>query len=200
MIQRDTTRWYNEILFGDDQWTDYDFTVDAMRVGGGDSFSLFFRSTQPGNVFDFTIAGDGNKTCSLQARERLHTSTLKSYDFSLRDGAWYTARVHVRGNHFVCARSTTGTTRRETRVFDVFDDRHARGRVGLQTFGASFRFKNIKVTDPDGRVLWEGLPAVDSTAPSEFAAPLIKRGHRLELMTTRISRRFHPPSFQRPVG
>ena len=146
--------------------------VDRLRLYGrrhasrrGSSFSLFFRSTQPGHDFDYTIAGDGNKTCTLQARERPNSSTLKSYDFSLRDGAWYTARVHVRGNHVVCSiyDSHNGT---ETRVFDVYDDRHPRGRVGLQTFGASFRFKNIKVTSPDGRVLWEGLPAVASTTPT----------------------------------
>ena len=31
------------IAFGDVNWTDYDFTVDAMRLGPGDSFTLFFR-------------------------------------------------------------------------------------------------------------------------------------------------------------
>ena len=34
LVQTDATRWYSELLFGDEQWTDYDFTVDAMRVGG----------------------------------------------------------------------------------------------------------------------------------------------------------------------
>ena len=27
------------IAFGDVNWTDYDFTVDAMRLGPGDSFT-----------------------------------------------------------------------------------------------------------------------------------------------------------------
>ena len=114
--------------------------------------------------------GTATKPARCKPVNRPLSSTLKSYDFSLRDGAWYTARVHVRGNHFVCSiyDSHNGT---ETRVFDVYDDRHPRGRVGLQTFGASFRFKNIKVTAPDGRVLWEGLPAVASTTPPEFSRP-----------------------------
>jgi serine/threonine protein kinase len=170
LVQTDAARWYNELFFGNEQWTDYDFTVDAMRDGGGSSFSLFFRSTQPGNEFDYTIAGDGYKTCTLQARERPQSSTLKSHDFSLRDGTWYTARVHVRGNHIVCSIYDTYNAT-ETRVFDVYDDRHPRGRVGLQTFGASFRFKNIRVIAPDGRVLWEGAPAVATTTPPEFSGP-----------------------------
>ncbi len=34
--------------------------------------------------------------------------------------------------------------------------------MGLETFTSSFRFRNIKVTSPDGKVLWEGPPAVGS--------------------------------------
>jgi serine/threonine protein kinase len=168
LVQTDTM--FSELLFGDDRWTDYEFKVDVMRVGGGNSFSLFFRSTARGDQFDYKIAGDGNKTCHAYAREQGRTSALNSYDLSLRDGAWYTARVHVRGNHLVCSIYDNYNST-ETRVFDIVDDRHPRGRVGLQTFGSSFRFKNIKVTAPDGKVLWEGLPAIESMKPAEFSKP-----------------------------
>ena len=53
------------------------------------------------------------------------------------------------------------------RLFDFHDERHPKGRVGLQTFGSSVRFKNIKVTSPEGKVLWEGPPAVASPKPTE---------------------------------
>ena len=48
-----------------------------------------------------------------------------------------------------------------------FHDKHnAKGRVGLQTFGSLVRFENIRVTSPDGKVLWDGPPAIEaSTQP-----------------------------------
>ncbi len=72
--------------------------------------------------------------------------------------------MHVRGDSFACFLFDNEVGRDIGRL-DVEDDLHPKGRVGLQTFGAAFRFKNIKVTAPDGRVLWEGLPAVESKSP-----------------------------------
>jgi hypothetical protein len=43
-------------------------------------------------------------------------------------------------------------------VFKVDHERHTAGRVGLRTFNTQARFRNLKVTDPDGKTLFEGLP------------------------------------------
>jgi hypothetical protein len=42
------------------------------------------------------------------------------------------------------------------------EPRHATGCVGLLTMQGKYRFRDIKVTAPDGQVLLEGLPDVDS--------------------------------------
>jgi hypothetical protein len=34
------------------------------------------------------------------------------------------------------------------------------GAICLRMWALSVRFRNIKVNDPDGNVLWEGLPAL----------------------------------------
>ncbi len=170
LVQTDAMGSYSELLFGDNQWTDYDFKVDAMRVGGGNSFSLFFRSTDRSDCLQYVVSGDSNKSCYAEAHEPGKTRWLKSYDFSLQDRQWYTVRVHLRGNHVVCSLYDKASGR-DIRLFDFDDKRHPKGRVGLQTLGSSVRFKNIKVTAPDGRVLWEGPPAIDSTKLSELATP-----------------------------
>jgi hypothetical protein len=36
------------------------------------------------------------------------------------------------------------------------------GSVGLRTWGGVYLFRNIKVSAPDGKVLLEGLPDLDS--------------------------------------
>jgi serine/threonine protein kinase len=169
LVQTDVTRWYNATLFGDDRWTDYDFTVDAMRVGGANSFSLFFRSMDKDDGFEFAVSGEGNTTCHIATHQNLHSQKLKSFDFTLQDHKWYNARVQVRGNRLEGFITNLSAGGREIKVFDIDDGRHSRGRVGLGTFLSSFRFKNIKVTSPDGKVLWEGPPAVDLITPSEFS-------------------------------
>ena len=171
LVQTDATRPYSELLFGDNQWTNYDFTVDAMCGGGGNSFALFFRSTNWNNEYAYVLSGDDSKPCTAEVREEGKSELLR-YGFSIKDRRWYTPRVHVRGNHFVCSiyDQATGT---DIRLFDYHDERHPKGRVGLQTFGSSVRFKNIKVTSPDGKVLWEGLPSVGQTRQTALADPSI---------------------------
>jgi Domain of Unknown Function (DUF1080)/Lectin C-type domain len=155
-------------LFGDDEWTDYDFTVDAMRVGGANSFSVFFRSRGKGDGFEYVVSGEGNKTCHVDDHQQGNDRRLNSFDFTLQDHKWYSARVKVRGNHVECFITNLSASGNEIKLFDIYDSRHPSGRLGLGTFLSAFRFKNIKVTAPDGHVLWEGLPAVESAKPTEL--------------------------------
>jgi hypothetical protein len=50
--------------------------------------------------------------------------------------------------------------------------------VGLRTWFSSYRFKNLKVTAPDGTILLEGLPELAPAAPNkeEIVAPPKKLG------------------------
>ena len=78
-------------------------------------------------------------------------------NFHLAEHRWYTARVKARGDHFECFINDGDT---EQRLVDFDDDHHPKGCVGLRTWNSSYRFRNIKVTAPDGRVLWQGPPAI----------------------------------------
>ena len=101
LIQTDVTRWDNALFFGDDQWTDYDFSVDAMRVGGADSFSVFFRSLDEANGFQYVISGS-NKTCQIYDHQHGDARRLSLFDFTLQDHKWYAPRVKVRGERVEC--------------------------------------------------------------------------------------------------
>ena len=171
LVQLDSSSSFQEILFGDTLWTDYDFSVDAMRTEGNSSFSVFFRSTDRKNLYDGTISGEDNKSCLVLTRDDGRYSILKRSGFRVQNNRWYTIRAHVRGRRLVCSLYDNGSGI-ETRFGEVEDDGHPRGQVGLQTFGAGIWFKNIKVTDPDGRVLWEGLPRVESVTTAESNGPV----------------------------
>jgi eukaryotic-like serine/threonine-protein kinase len=83
---------------------------------------------------------------------------LGGINFRLVNHKWYRARVSVRRNHIVCTLHDHGEN--EVVHLEADDDRHPSGQVGLSTENSACRFKNIKVTDPDGKVLWEGPPAI----------------------------------------
>ena len=154
LVQTDADR--GEVLFGDLRWTDYDFTVELMREGenGVGDTQLFFRRTlRNGNTLGFEVGGDG-----MFASDDGKWRGLGAVNPHLVDHKWYRARVIVRRSHIVC--TLHDDQRNELVNLEADDDRHPSGQVGLGTEGSSWRFKNIKVTAPDGQTLWEMPPAI----------------------------------------
>jgi hypothetical protein len=149
------------ILFGDASWTDYEFKVDLMRTDGEDGAAqlAFRRVVRNGDQLGF---GMGSNGCSIDAMEDSKERNLKhSRVRIIADQKWYHAQVSVRGENIVCTVSDdSGTALAE---LAVADDRHPMGRVGLATENGDFRFKNITVTAPDGKTLWEMSSSSDDT-------------------------------------
>ena len=143
----------SRLCFGDLTWTDYDYQVDVMKDGGRGEIGIFYRVTaDQGGVFTVgkydrtwesgvTLFFNGRKDKRLQERQ---TSAIDS-------GRWYAMRVRVRGAHVRCYLA-------DRLALDYQDDENQKGAVGLWTWQTAARFRNIRVTDPDGTVLWEGLP------------------------------------------
>jgi tRNA A-37 threonylcarbamoyl transferase component Bud32 len=170
LVQSDADIEFAYLNFGDKNWTDYDFEVDAMRTAGrlsaapavrqdGPNFYLFALGHGPQSLAEVHLAeADGDRPWRELARA----------DQALSDNEWYHFRVSVRGSHLECWIEHPMLT---TKLFDLDDNQHGRGRVGLRTVHSAYRFKNLRVTDPDGKVLWEGLPALDGVAAAQPAPP-----------------------------
>jgi hypothetical protein len=77
--------------------------------------------------------------------------------FRFVKGTWIPVRVRVRGNRSVCSVFENG---REVVAVRVGTGKHSKGQVGLSTFGSSYRFRNIRVTAPDGKTPWKGVPGL----------------------------------------
>ena len=144
------------IDFGDTRWGDYDFSVEFLRVQGNAQCCLAFlfdREKKHGGLFGLssfvntahTVAGWGpGKPERIVGR---NPGTLPA-------GTWQRARVSVRSGHVQCFLN-------DQKLFDFKIDTHLTGCVGLRTWNSYYRFRNIKVTDPHGKVLLEGLPELD---------------------------------------
>ena len=69
----------------------------------------------------------------------------------------YRVVVKVHGNHCRCYVD-------DSLIYDFRDGRNTTGAVGFRCWGAAVRIKSIKVRSLDGKILWEGVPELNSPA------------------------------------
>ena len=157
------------LVFGDPNWSHYDFKFKAQSTGGTHGFKAKFHWTGPGNSCEFAVGNYFNKydDVSFESIGRWgrpsgmirpgRVEFLRSYD----------VRVEARGSEFRCFLDGT-------QIFQGRYDGFTAGRVGLATWDNTAQFSDIEVTTPDGRTLWRGLPvppASQSTATDAPAGP-----------------------------
>ena len=161
LVQSDADREFAYLWFGDSNWTDYDYSVDVMRVEGWLSAALLFRYGD--SSFYMCAVGHGSKslaeihTAERDASGQIRWWQVAATEQSLPNHEWTSLRVCVRGSQLRCLiwNGFDWST-----LLEFTDDRFPTGRVGLRCVKSAFRFKNIRVTDPDGNILWEGFPAI----------------------------------------
>jgi serine/threonine protein kinase len=174
LVRTDVEGGGGGVLFGDLHWTDYDFTVDLMREKGNGYVSLIFgRSSQNGNRYEFEMSGGAREEegIGITAYEDGGERRLGGVGgIHLVAHKWYHARISVRRNHIVCTLHDDQGNE-VVRPLGADEDRHPTGQVGLSTDDTSYRFKNIEVTAPDGRTLWEMPSAIaEPTAGKKLSA------------------------------
>jgi hypothetical protein len=161
LIQKDATAKASaSVFFGDPRWTDYDFQLDFKRTEGDAEVGLWFRRQADGRDGYRFILGTTKSTAHKVSRITAGIPTpvglpLDVINNKLQSDRWYAAKVSVRGPNAQCYLDGV-------KLFDVRLDALPAGSVGLRTTSSAYRFKNIKVTAPDGAVLLQGLP--DMTA------------------------------------
>jgi hypothetical protein len=144
------------IAFGDKSWSDYDFSVEFLRVQGNDQCCLAFlfdREKKHGGLFGLSSFVNTAHTVEGWASGKPARIYSKK-DGALPAGTWQRARVSVRSGHVQCILN-------DQKLFDFKIDTHVTGCVGLRTSNSYYRFRNIKVSDPNGKVLLEGLPELE---------------------------------------
>jgi hypothetical protein len=167
LIQSDFMNMFSIISFGDENWTDYDFSVSAMRVKGVNQFGLGVRNRVRGGpeMLLFTAWSPGYQL-ELQKPKSFYVLKTSPVPFEINNQNWYTAKVSVRGSRCQCF---LGDGKTEVKVVDMNDASYgyAKGAVVLRTLRSQYRFKDIKVVAADGRTLWEGPPRIDPTLELE---------------------------------
>lgn len=140
-------------------WTDYTFAFDTtpLATGAGGSYAQAgwaFRAQDPDNAYVWLLNG---KTATPSAPGTLTKAVFVGGNVaSVVNVTLATPIVAGTSYHVESAvNGSTITTRVDGTLVDTTTDtRYSKGRVGFREAGPeSARFDNVKVTDPDGRLL-----------------------------------------------
>jgi tRNA A-37 threonylcarbamoyl transferase component Bud32 len=120
-------------LFGDLNWTDYDFEAEAEITEGRREIGLAFRWTKSWNI-DAVFGCFGNSHRIMSTIDDRYT-TLGSTPGEMEKNRWYRMRLEVRASSFKLL--LDGKT-----IISAQTDFCPHGCVGLFTTGTSARFRN----------------------------------------------------------
>ncbi|EAQ78345.1 protein kinase domain-containing protein [Blastopirellula marina] len=158
-------------IFGDPNWSDYNMDVETRnlcnhanaRVG-----SILFRAESPHDFYRFTIDNVSTGMTTLVKSTGDETTKIGPFRQNRpQQNPWYKAHIEVRKDRIRCWVD-------DIELFDERDSTFARGRVGLATIGVAAAWRNLKVTKPDGSILWEGFPKIE---PGMFESPTTIRNY-----------------------
>ncbi len=138
-------------FFGDPAWTDYDFEVDVQTLGGDNEIDIAFRAVNRKNYHYVALGGYQNTRHAVLSKRAnaSNFSLLTSVLGKTSRERWYRVRLEARGSRFKVFLDGEP-------LMDFQSNRYLRGAVGVWGLGTSARFRNPKVTAPDGKVLLEG--------------------------------------------
>lgn len=145
------------LLFGDPHWRDIHLTVDAMPFeGGGDGFKVVFAAQDGHNLFGVGFGSYKNHWHDIW---RIIDGEFRTLDAAMPSqvegqveyGRWHHVSIDSRDGHIRCELDCE-------LILDTCEYRLPSGFVGLSTWDALVRFRNVVVEDRQGHRLWDGLP------------------------------------------
>ncbi|MBN2138363.1 MAG: DUF1080 domain-containing protein [Sedimentisphaerales bacterium] len=144
------------LTFGDVNWKDYEYTLEAKKTAGQEGFLILFRVKNDEDFYWANLGGWSNARHSLERgnKGRGRWATVgPAADGRIDTGKWYKIKIRCEGPKF-------NVYLDDKQIIDFTDgDRaHLTGCVGIGTWSTRALFRNIKVTTLGGETLHEGLP------------------------------------------
>jgi alpha-N-arabinofuranosidase len=144
------------LTFGDPNWRDYEYILEAQKTGGQEGFLILFRVRNEDDFYWCNLGGWGNVRHAIErgnkGRGRWGTVGPATPGRIERD-RWYEIRIRCEGPKFDIWLD-------DNKVIEFTDGRgaHLAGSVGIGTWATQAVFRNIKVKSLGGDILYEGIP------------------------------------------
>lgn len=143
------------------QWRDYVYEVKARKTGGNEAFLILFRVKDHDRFYWWNVGGWGNSRHSLETRPS--GGSFRAKPGRIETGRWYRIKIVVEGPSIKCYLD-------DELVHDERNDLYPAGGVGLGSWSTQVEYRDVRVTDLEGRKLY-GVDAIDAAR-----AALDKRG------------------------
>jgi hypothetical protein len=155
---------FGAIIFGDSGWRDYDVDFEACKSAGPDGLGAGFR-VNDGGFYWLTIGGLGGKHSLGKNGQKVGgLREIKSTPGTSQPLEWYRLRISLRGQRILI--ELQGQV-----LFDCVDNFSRNGNFAVRWLNSAGRFRNIKITAPDGTVLWQGAPDLPEPGSTPTPAP-----------------------------
>jgi hypothetical protein len=141
------------LLFGEPGWTDYTLEVEVQVERGVGEVAAVVRVAGSQDMTIALVGGWKNTTHGILPMVRGRFQSAPTSKGSTEAGRWHRLRVEVRGRS--CHLYLDGT-----RVAGHTSLTRMTGGIGLRTQDTAARFRKLKVTSAEGKVLFEGLPSL----------------------------------------
>ncbi|MBN2270525.1 MAG: DUF1080 domain-containing protein [Sedimentisphaerales bacterium] len=144
------------LTFGDENWQDYEYTLEATKTAGQEGFLILFRVKNEQDFYWCNLGGWGNTRHAIERgnKDRGRWGVVGPYNQGKIDSnKWYKIKVRCEGPKF-------NIWLGDDKVIEFTDgqDAHLTGCVGIGTWATQAEFRNLKVKSLDGKILYEGLP------------------------------------------
>ncbi|ODA29971.1 protein kinase domain-containing protein [Planctopirus hydrillae] len=163
----------SHVSFGNPEWTDIDFSYETMTTSNAaDSQGGIglFRVLDFNNLLSFPLGVYGGRAIELNRviKGKWSRDNDGGYlNFTFEKQRWYQVKLQLRGDKTTCFLDGT-------QVLTMTDPHRLQGKVGFASWNSAVRFRNIRVTDPQGNLLWEGAPDLPQASPAAPIPPTSK--------------------------
>jgi Domain of Unknown Function (DUF1080) len=143
------------ILLSDVSSSKFELKFEAKIVEGEQGFAAILHHTNEDSFCRCAIGDTERREDHLGSFYKGNYTELQEKRRKTQVGQWYNVRIRVDAREIWCYLDG------EQWMHGVAKDL-TEGRVGFRTSDTVVRFRNISVTAPDGKVLWQGLPDLEA--------------------------------------
>lgn len=146
------------LTFGDVDWGDYEFTLEAKKTWGTEGFLVLFRVKDEKEFYWCNLGGWGNARHGLERgleNQGRWGPVGPQKNGRISTEKWHSIKVRCEGRRFQVW--LDGDL-----IIDFTDDQraHLSGKVGIGTWATQAEFRNLKVRTLDGSILYKGIPEI----------------------------------------